>query len=103
MRRLVYSARALADLEEIAHFVAQASENREIADRFLAQLTGKCASIARTAATIGRPRGELRSDMRSLASSNYLVFFRYEEEAVQSVRLIERHRDVAGQFDEDAD
>lgn len=99
MKQLAYSARALQDLEDIAHFIAEASQNREVADRFLAQLTAKCATIARAGAALGRPRGELRTDMRSLTAGNYLIFFRYDQDAVQIIRIIERHRDIAGQFE----
>ncbi len=103
MRALVYSSRALQDLEDIAQFIAEASGNRDVAERFLAQLTGRCAAIARTAATIGRPRPDLRADTRSLVAGNYLILFRYQDEAVQVIRLIERHRDIASQFEAQGD
>lgn len=32
-----------------------------------------------------------------------LILFRYKDEAVQVIRLIERHRDIASQFDAQGD
>ena len=43
--------------------------------------------------------GALRIDMRSLSAGNDIIVFRSERETVQIIRLIERHRDIASQFD----
>lgn len=53
--------------------------------------------------TIGRPRAELRPDLRSFAFKGYLILFSYTADAVVIVNIIESHRDIGAQFEKDTD
>jgi toxin ParE1/3/4 len=47
---------------------------------------------------LGRARPELRHDVRSAAFKNYVIFFRYLEDAVEIIHIIEGHRDLGAIF-----
>jgi toxin ParE1/3/4 len=60
----------------------------------VAKLRAKCHALAALQATIGRPRPELRADIRSFPYGNYVIFFRYIEGRFEVVRILERHLDI---------
>lgn len=47
---------------------------------------------------LGRPRPELRPDIRSFVFRGYVIFFRYTDEQLQIVNILEGHRDVIAHF-----
>ena len=58
--------------------------------------------LARLPSTLGRPRPELRPDLRSPPFKGYVIFFRYlDDEILEIVHTIEGHRDVAAIFAKD--
>ena len=65
MARLRYSAAAKDDIASIAEYIARESTNRSIAERFAGELRGKCRDLAASPIQMGRPRTELRRDLRS--------------------------------------
>jgi toxin ParE1/3/4 len=101
MRELRYGDAVRRDLVAIARFIRRSSGNRQVAEIFAGSLQEQCKQLARLPGLIGRPRPELRSDMRSFAFKGYVIFFRYLNDTVEIVRILERHRDVAARFDED--
>jgi len=101
MRRLRYSAEANENLASIAAYIADRSENRAIAERFTDELRHRCRDIAAASIRVGRPRPELRNDLRSTTHKNYLILFRYVEDIVEIVNVIEGHRDIPGIFHDD--
>ena len=51
---------------------------------------------------MGRPRTELRPDLRSHPYGNYMIFFRYGDDELEIVKVLEGHRDIKAFFaDED--
>jgi plasmid stabilization system protein ParE len=48
----------------------------------------------------GRPRPELRLDLRSHPHRNYVIFFRYVGDALEIVHVLEGHRDVVAFFED---
>jgi plasmid stabilization system protein ParE len=63
-----------------------------------ALLRQKCRQLAGLPGTLGRHRPELRPDMRSFAYKGYVIFFRYERDALEVVNIVEGHRDVDALF-----
>ena len=51
--------------------------------------------------TLGRARPELRPDIRSSIYKGYIIFFRYHEDALEVVNILEGHRDSETFFSED--
>jgi toxin ParE1/3/4 len=64
-------------------------------------LRRQCARLAALPGTLGRPRPELRPDIRSFPCRGYIIFFRYEAETLEVVNLLEGHRDFPGLFTEE--
>lgn len=52
---------------------------------------------------MGRPRPELRPDMRSYAFRGYVIFFRYFGEVFEVVNILEEHRDIDSHFAQDVE
>jgi len=48
--------------------------------------------------TLGRPRSELRPNLRSFAFRGYVIFFRYQNDTLEVVNILERHRDIESYF-----
>jgi len=101
MRDLRYTTAALTDLADIAAYIADESGSREVAEAFVARLRRKCRDLAALPGTMGRARPELRPDIRSTAFRNYAIFFRYRDETLEIVAVLERHRDVEQAFGEE--
>ncbi|MNY77174.1 hypothetical protein D3C86_2169900 [compost metagenome] len=49
---------------------------------------------------MGRPRPELRPDIRSFAVRRYVIFFRYIDDVFEVVNILEGHRDIDRYFDD---
>ena len=56
MRRTVYTGSALRDIDGITAYIAEASDDRETAERFVATLLSQCSKLAALETMIGRPR-----------------------------------------------
>lgn len=94
MRRLVYLAAAQRDLSSILRYVARESGSAAVGTAFTDRLQGKCARLAALPGVLGRHRPELRHDLRSAAFGNYVIFFRYRDDVLEVVDILEGHRDM---------
>jgi toxin ParE1/3/4 len=95
---LRFSAGARTDLESIAEYIARETASREVAERFTRDLREKRRELARAPIRMGRPRPELRPDLRSHPVGNYVIFFRYLGETLEIVNVLEGHRDITTFF-----
>jgi len=102
VRRLNYSDDALEDIASIVELIATAAASQSAGDRFADRLTRRCEQLASLPGTMGRPRPELRDDLRSIAFGNYVVFFRYLGGTLEIVNVLEGHRDLDAHFHPDA-
>jgi plasmid stabilization system protein ParE len=98
MPRLRWLPSAKTDLLGIHRYIARESGSATVADRFVALLRAKCASLAKLKATMGVARPELRPDVRSFPFKGYVIFFRYREDFLEVVDVLEGHRDFVGFF-----
>lgn len=103
MRRLLYLESAEQDLSQILHYIAQDSGNVDTALRFVSELRSQCRKLASLPGKLGRPRPELRPDIRSFPVKGYVIFFSYQEDAVEVVNLLAGMRDIDGYFAENPD
>jgi plasmid stabilization system protein ParE len=100
LRQLVLLGSALADLKDIARYIGRASGNRAIGRQFATSLHGQCEKLARLPGTLGRPRPEIRADLRSFPFRGYIIFFRYRDDVLEVVNIMEGHRDVGSVYPE---
>lgn len=102
MLQLEYNEAAREDLLAITRYIRMTSGSRDIARSFANALRRQCEKIATLPGTIGRPRSELKPDLRSFAFKGYVILFRYAADMVVIVNIIERHRDIVAEFDADS-
>lgn len=100
MRRLRYLPSAQRDFVSILDAIARKSGSVTVAERFVAMLRGRCRSLAALPGTLGRQRSELRPDMRSVAFRDYVIFFRYQDGALEIINVVHGHRDLDAFFDQ---
>lgn len=99
MRRLRYLDSARADLLSIFTYIARESGDTVVARRFVETIRAECRKLAGLPGQMGRPRPELRPDIRSFAFRGYVIFFRYMEDVFEVVDILEGHRDIDQHFD----
>lgn len=98
MRRLVYLASVRRDLLDILAYVAEESGSLAVAHGFIAQLRRRCRDLASKPGTLGRARPDLHPELRSIVHKGYVIFFRYVEDRLEVVNILEGHRDVDSWF-----
>jgi toxin ParE1/3/4 len=101
LRRLTYTAAASRDLNDILEFVTLQSASAEIGRSFVGRIRAQCFKLASLPGTLGRPRHELRPGLRSFPISGYSIFFRYVEDRLEIVNIVEAHRDIEAAIGEE--
>jgi plasmid stabilization system protein ParE len=98
--RLSFLDSAKADLVQILRYITTQSGSLTIGQEFVAELRQKCRNLADLPGLMGRPRPELRNDIRSFAFRGYVIFFRYIEDRFEVVNILEGHRDLDAFFED---
>ncbi len=99
MKRAIFLASVQDDLLRILTYIARASGSLSVAQYFVRELRDYCHRLAGLPGTLGRARPEIRSDLRSAAYKNYVVFFRYVGDRFEVVNILEGHRDIVAYFE----
>jgi plasmid stabilization system protein ParE len=76
--RLVYLTSARRDFADILKYITKESGSLAIGRGFVDLLRMHCRKLASLPGTLGRPRPELRADIRSFPFKGYMIFFRYK-------------------------
>ena len=92
-RRLLLSPRAVADLEEIAAYIAR--DNPLWAVTFVDELEARCAAVAREPLSYPA-REDLASGLRMAVHGRYLLLFRVsaDDDAVRVERVVHGARNL---------
>lgn len=98
MAQLRFLDSARQDLVHILRYVTLQSGSLQTGQDFIAVLRQKCRHLAGLPGHMGRPRLELRADIRSFAFRGYVIFFRYVGDRFEIVNILEGHRDVDAYF-----
>ena len=93
--RIVFSARAIRDLDAIGDYVA-ARSNEERAEWFLRSVDEKILLHANIPLG-GQLRDALRPGMRSFPVGNYVVFYRPLKDGIRVLRILHASRDLERQ------
>jgi toxin ParE1/3/4 len=96
--QLRFTSDALDNLADIAEYIAHVSASVTVAEKFTNKLLQKCQSLASLPVQMGRPRPELRPDIRSFPFKAYVIFFRYVDRVFEVVNVLEGHRDIDAYF-----
>jgi toxin ParE1/3/4 len=102
VRRLVYLAAAQRDLLSILDYITRESTSAAVGLAFAERLQAQCAKLAFLPGTLGRARPELLPDLRSSAFGSYVIFFRYRDDMLEVVNILEGHRDIDAFFSDGA-
>jgi len=98
MRRLVLAEAALADLRSIASYTQErwgAGQKR----RYLAALHAALRRLRRKP-TIGKSRFDLRPKLHSFVVARHVVFYRFDDQECEIVRILHDRMDVHRLVDE---
>jgi len=98
LRHLRYTDAALDDLVDIAFQIAIESGSRSLAEAFIARIRSKCERIAILPGTLGKAHPEFRHDFRSTPYQAYIIFFRYDGNAVEIINVLAAARDINAHF-----
>ena len=94
MSQLRYLAQAKDDLINIKRYIARESGSQSTAIQYTGKIQKQCRELADLPGKLGRPRPELRENLRSFPYENYVIFFMYNEDCLEIVTIIEGHRDI---------
>jgi toxin ParE1/3/4 len=102
VKRLVYADEALEDLAEIYDFVSDVAGD-DAAQSTVAALRKKSRQLAELSGTLGRPRPEVRAEIRSFPFRGYVIFFRYADDQLVVINILSARRDIDAHFGNDDD
>ncbi len=96
MARLVIAPRARADLIDIGRHIGAA--NPAAADRLIQRFGDTFERLSERPLS-GRPRADIRPNLRSVPIDRYVIFYPPMENGVEIVRVLHSARDVAPLFE----
>lgn len=93
MARIDRSPRAKADVLAAARFIAEQSQSRATAKRWIDTIDEKLKLLARHPHT-GEERPDLGANIRAFPVGSYVIFFRPLDDGIQVVRVLHGSRDI---------
>lgn len=100
-RVLRYSDSALDGLADIAFSIAFAAGDESVGTGFTDQIRAKCRAFASLPGLLGSPRPELAERLRSFPFKGHVILFRYEDDLVEIVNVLNGRRDLAALYERD--
>lgn len=91
MPRVILERAAIADLEDIAAFIAR--DNPRRAYSFIDEIQSSCALWAENPLA-GRDRSGLADGVRSFPHGNYVIFYRPLHDGLAILRILHGRRDI---------
>ncbi|MBP5946283.1 MULTISPECIES: type II toxin-antitoxin system RelE/ParE family toxin [unclassified Pseudomonas] len=98
MSRLLFSALAREDLQQITRYIARDNPGR--ARSFVGELRVRCDQLL-SQPNQGISRDEAAKGLKMIAHGRYLIFYSLIESYVQVERVLHSARDIARLFDSD--
>jgi len=84
---------ARSDLKELGRYIAQQSQSRTTALRFLDTIADKCQRYA-SQPLLGEKSMDLGQEIRRFSVSNYVVFYRPLSDGIEVLRVLHGNRDI---------
>jgi len=95
MNKLKISPEAKNDLVEIRNYISDELHNPQAAVKLIVKITNKIRALLEYP-VIGSSLSaiiDIQTEYRFLVCDNYLIFYRYEDEAVYVIRILYARRD----------
>ena len=92
--KLVYSEKAVSDLENIKTYISVDLKNSEAATRTCKRIIKDIESLKNYPERGGWLFSKLTHDYKFITSGNYLIAYRIDAEHVHIVRILYKHRDI---------
>lgn len=93
MGRVIRAQLARQDLKDIARYLAQESQSRDVAMRVVRLIADRCFVYAREP-ELGEACPDLGADVRRFPVGNYVVFYRTAHNGIQLLRVLHGSRDI---------
>jgi toxin ParE1/3/4 len=97
MAKITRSRRAKADVLSIGRRIAEQSQSRAIAYRFLDKIDQKIKFLARHCLA-GEARPDLAANVRVFSVGNYVIFYRPADDGSEVLRVLHGARDIPRVF-----
>jgi toxin ParE1/3/4 len=97
LSQYIISPEAALDLDEISTYYAV--HNIEAGEKLLDEFEAKCKYLV-SFPNIGRSYKSLRTDLRGLSCSGYIIFYRVGDNIVEILRVVSGSRDLEALFAE---
>jgi toxin ParE1/3/4 len=98
MNKVIFSPKAVEDLEDIWLYIAQDSLDR--ADNFIDALRNFCMEDLTLFPKIGSTRDYLSKDLLALPFKNYMIYYRCQSAQMEIVRVLHGSRDMGTIFNQ---
>jgi toxin ParE1/3/4 len=95
MTSYIISPLASRDLDNIFDYFAEFSVNA--GERFVDDFNKKCRNLV-SFPSIGRVYTEIDTSLRGIPLSDYIIFYRVNENCIEIVRVVSGYRDLASLF-----
>ena len=93
MARVARTALARSDLKDIGRYLAEQSQSRDVALRFLDAISKRCDLYASNAA-LGEACPDLSADVRRFSVGSYVVYYRPIRGGIAVLRVLHGSRDL---------
>lgn len=93
--RLVYSPQARKDLLEIKSYIAVNLVSPQAAENVISRILKSCSNLKEFSSLGGELKNkfDVNTDMRYLVTSNYIIFYRCENDIVKIIRILDARTD----------
>ena len=95
MTEYIIAPDAVRDLEEISTYYA--IHNIEAGEKLLDEFEARCRYLV-SFPKIGKSYRSIRSDLRGISFSGYIIFYRVSERVVEILRVVSGSRDLEALF-----
>jgi toxin ParE1/3/4 len=85
LTQYIIAPEASQDLEEISAYYA--IQNIEAGEKLINELENKCKYLVKFP-KIGRSYGTIRTDLRGISCSGYIIFYRISENTIEILRVV---------------
>lgn len=97
-RPLYLNFSAIDDLRAFSEVVADLSGSEDLGEAFSQRLVDRCRRLAILPRILGTARPELRNGLRSTPHKDYVIFFRYIDDALEVIHILHGSRDLQSYF-----